>query len=168
LVGAREPSLSSVDKISVYKPPAGLTLPEHKVVADLNGLPDRLGDQATNSFSWNKLPAPPGFEQQAGQIEAPELRGPMMVQTASVTLLAANYDQASGAIQRVTAQHGGYIQDMTADTRTGMARSVSATLRVPKAARESFQTCWMRSANCPASAARSRVWRASGLTCSIK
>ena len=77
-------------------------------------------------------------EQQAGQIEAPESRGPMIVETASITILATNYDQASGAIQRVTAQHGGYIQDMTADTRTGIARSVSATLRVPEKQLEAF------------------------------
>jgi len=151
LVGARETALSSLDNTSVYKPLAHLALPEDKAVADLNGLPDRLGDHATNSFSingkpaarsglrtWNKLPAPPGFEQQAGQIEAPELRGPMIVETASITILATNYDQASGAIQRVTAQHGGYIQDMTADTRTGIARSVSATLRVPEKQLEAF------------------------------
>jgi Domain of unknown function (DUF4349)/Putative zinc-finger len=79
------------------------------------------------------------FQSQAGEgIEAPELRGPMVVETASITILASNYDQASAAIERVTAQHRGYVQDMTADTRTGMARSVSATLRVPDKQLDAF------------------------------
>ncbi len=65
------------------------------------------------------------------QKEAPELRGPMIVQTASITMLASNYDQASAAIEPITKRHGGYVQDMNVDTRTGMARTVSATLRVP-------------------------------------
>jgi Domain of unknown function (DUF4349)/Putative zinc-finger len=62
----------------------------------------------------------------------PELRGPMIVQTASVTIVASNYDQASGAIEAISKRHGGYVQDMNADTRTGMSRSVSATLRIPE------------------------------------
>lgn len=76
------------------------------------------------------VPGGPSQEQASG-IEAPELQGAMIVQTASITILAANYDQASAAVERIAAQHGGYIQDLTADTRTGMARSVLATLRVP-------------------------------------
>lgn len=76
--------------------------------------------------------------ERAQGIEAPEARGPMIVQTASITILAQNYDQASGQIQPLTSARGGYVQDMTADTRTGTARSVSATLRVPDKQLESF------------------------------
>jgi Domain of unknown function (DUF4349) len=71
-------------------------------------------------------------------MEAPELRGPMIVQTASITVLASNYDQASAAIEPITKRHGGYVQDMNVDTRTGMAREVSATLRVPDSQFEVF------------------------------
>jgi Domain of unknown function (DUF4349)/Putative zinc-finger len=60
------------------------------------------------------------------------VQGPMIVQTASITILATNYDQASGAIQRITTQHGGYVQELNASTPTGAARSLSATLRVPE------------------------------------
>lgn len=133
-----------------------LPVPEGKGAAssagrELNSIVTRAG---TNSFSTDvqaRAEQPIGIvggipggrvthlRLQAGEgIEAPELRGPMIVQTASITILATNYDQASGAIQRVTSQHGGYIQDMTADTRTGMARSVSATLRVPDKQLEAF------------------------------
>jgi hypothetical protein len=76
--------------------------------------------------------------EKAQGIEAPEIRGPMIVQTASITIQAQNYDQASGQIQPLTSARSGYVQDMTADTRTGTARSVSATLRVPDKQLESF------------------------------
>ncbi|HUJ30800.1 MAG TPA: DUF4349 domain-containing protein [Candidatus Acidoferrum sp.] len=75
---------------------------------------------------------------QGGGIQAPEVRGPMIVQTASIAILAGNYEQASGAIQPLTAARGGYVQDMTAETRTGEARSVSATLRVPEKRLDEF------------------------------
>jgi hypothetical protein len=67
--------------------------------------------------------------------EESETRGvqaPMVVQTASIMILASNYDQASKTIQQITAHHGGYVQDLNAETPTGAARSLSATLRVPE------------------------------------
>jgi hypothetical protein len=70
--------------------------------------------------------------QPENQSQTTIVQGPIIVQTASVTILASNYDQASGAIQRITAQHGGYVQELNADTPTGAARSMSATLRVPE------------------------------------
>ncbi len=73
-------------------------------------------------------------------IAAPEIRGPMIVQTASITILAQNYDQASGQIQPLTSARSGYVQDMTANSQTGTARSVSATLRVPDKQLEGFLT----------------------------
>lgn len=59
-------------------------------------------------------------------------QGPMIVQTASITILATNYGEASKAVQRITAQHGGYVQELNANTQTGAARSLSATLRIPE------------------------------------
>jgi anti-sigma factor RsiW len=116
-----------------------VTLASPGAASDSIGRFPGLGDRAANSFSVNGQPV---SDQQSklfsNQIEAPELRGPMIVQTASITILASNYDQASGAIERITAQHRGYVQDMTADTRTGEARSVSATLRVPEKQLEAF------------------------------
>lgn len=68
----------------------------------------------------------------------PEIKGPMIVETASMRILAANFDQASSQIQPLTAARGGYVQDLTADTRTGAARSLSGTLRVPDKQLEAF------------------------------
>lgn len=61
-----------------------------------------------------------------------EVQQPMIVQTASVTILASNYDQASKAVEQIARQHGGYAESLSADSRTGVARSLSATLRVPE------------------------------------
>jgi hypothetical protein len=76
--------------------------------------------------------------ERAQGIEAPEARGPMIVQAASIAILAQNYDQASGQLQPLTSARGGYVQDMTANSQTGTARSVSATLRVPDKQLEGF------------------------------
>lgn len=61
----------------------------------------------------------------------------MIEQTASITIVASNYDQASKAVEQITTRHGGYVQDMNADTQTGTARSLSATVRVPEKQLES-------------------------------
>jgi len=104
---------------------------------DSNGAYHGLGDHAENSFSTDGTIGKLESEHTQG-IEAPEPRGPMIVQTASITILASNFDGASGQIQPLTAARGGYIQDLTVDTRTGTARSLSGTLRVPDKQLESF------------------------------
>ncbi|HXX46401.1 MAG TPA: DUF4349 domain-containing protein [Candidatus Acidoferrales bacterium] len=84
----------------------------------------------------NSLSAQAGFEQKAqggviGKLEAPQPSGPMIAQTASLTIVANNYDDASAALGRLTASEGGYVQKLTSNARTGESRTVSATLRVP-------------------------------------
>lgn len=129
------------------------TLSTPGATADSNGNFHGLGDHAQSSVDGQPATdraegviggAPGGTAgksaeaDQAQGIQAPEIRGPMIVQTASITILAQNYDQASAQIQLLTAARGGYVQDMTAESRTGTARSVSATLRVPYKQLESF------------------------------
>jgi hypothetical protein len=115
------------------------TLATPGIAADSNGNFHGLGDHAEGIVGGvpggtaGKLEA-----QHAEGIEAPEIRGPMIVQTASITILAQNYDQASGQIQPLTSARGGYVQDMSANSQTGTARSVSATLRVPDKQLEGF------------------------------
>lgn len=116
--------------------------------ADSNGNFRGSGNQATSAFSVDgsvirelgpEEHTPGELEtDQAQGIKAPEIRGPMIVQVASITILAQNYEEASGRLQPLTAAHGGYVQDMTAESRTGTARSVSATLRVPATQLELF------------------------------
>jgi hypothetical protein len=76
------------------------------------------------------LPAPPSATS-GGGLRAPETVGPMIVQTASLNIVAANYDQASAAVEKLAASHGGYVEKLTAKTQTGSARGLSAALRIP-------------------------------------
>jgi hypothetical protein len=73
-------------------------------------------------------PAPPPSGE---ELKAPENVGPMIVQTASLNILATNYDEASAAIEKLAAAHGGYVEKLDAKAQTGNARELSASLRVP-------------------------------------
>jgi anti-sigma factor RsiW len=72
-------------------------------------------------------PAPPPGE----ELKAPESVGPMIVQTASLTILATNYGEAGAAIEKLAAAHGGYVEKLDAKAQTGNARELTASLRIP-------------------------------------
>src|SRR6202789_2114480 len=55
-----------------------------------------------------------------GELAAPESVGPMIVQTASLSIVAKNYDEANAAVQKLDAQ-----------AQSGDSRSLSVALRVP-------------------------------------
>jgi anti-sigma factor RsiW len=76
-------------------------------------------------------PEPPPPPPDGEQLKAPESVGPMIVQTASLNILATNYDQASAAIEKLAAAHGGYVEKLDAKAQTGNARELSAALRIP-------------------------------------
>jgi anti-sigma factor RsiW len=84
-------------------------------------------------------PAPPPPPPSAGdELKAPENVGPMIVQTASLNILAANYDEASAAIEKLAAAHGGYVEKLDAKAQTGNARELSAALRIPTKQLDAF------------------------------
>jgi anti-sigma factor RsiW len=124
------------------KPPNGRAVTGLQTLATADIGPDSNGNQGLGDHAEGIVGGVPGGTagklEKAQGIEAPEIRGPMIVQTASITIQAQNYDQASGQIQPLTSARSGYVQDMTADTRTGTARSVSATLRVQDKQLEGF------------------------------
>jgi len=68
---------------------------------------------------------------ESGQLAAPESVGPMVVQTASLSIVAKNYDEANAAVQRLVTAHGGYIEKLDAKAQSGDSRSLSVALRVP-------------------------------------
>jgi hypothetical protein len=106
-------------------PPNSLvTLNDLGVVADKNGLFHGLGDHAETSFSADGKPV-------GDELLAPETAGPMIAQTASLRIVATNYDEANAAIERLAATHGGYVEKLTAKAQTGSARDLSAALRIP-------------------------------------
>ncbi|MGA7190180.1 MAG: DUF4349 domain-containing protein [Candidatus Acidiferrales bacterium] len=82
------------------------------------------GNQAAMDFSVDAQRA-------GGEIQAPETVGPMIAETASLSIVAANYDEASAAIERLAAAHGGYVEKLDAKAQTGSARELSAALRIP-------------------------------------
>ncbi len=75
-----------------------------------------------------EMPAPPSDDE---QLKAPENVGPMIVQTASLNILATNYDEASAATEKLAAAHGGYVEKLDAKAQTGSARETSVALRIP-------------------------------------
>jgi hypothetical protein len=66
-----------------------------------------------------------------GELAAPESVGPMIVQTASLSIVAKNYDEANAAVQKLVAARGGYIEKLDAQAQSGDSRSLSVALRVP-------------------------------------
>jgi hypothetical protein len=84
------------------------------------------------------LPAPPPPAPPTGELHAPEIVGPMIAQTASLSIVATNYDGASAAVDRLAAAHGGYVEKLDANAQTGSARELSATLRIPATQLEGF------------------------------
>jgi Domain of unknown function (DUF4349)/Putative zinc-finger len=54
-----------------------------------------------------------------------------VIRTATLTIVAANFDAARPAIERLVAGASGFIEQMSADVAAGAARSLHGTLRVP-------------------------------------
>ena len=76
--------------------------------------------------------APPPAPPQSGDtLQSAESVGPMIVQTASLSIVAKNYDEASEAIGKLARARGGYVEKLDAKAQTGSARELSIALRVP-------------------------------------
>jgi anti-sigma factor RsiW len=78
-------------------------------------------------------PAPAPSPNQGPLAGAAIPQQPMIARTASLTITAADYDAANAVLQNLATGHGGYVQEMSAQSEQGSSRSVSATLRVPAA-----------------------------------
>jgi hypothetical protein len=90
-------------------------------------------------FARAKIEREPSDSQSAGadgtigKLESPAAAGPMIAQSVSLTIVANNYADASAGIEHLATAHGGYIQTLTSDARSGTARQLSASLRLPAA-----------------------------------
>jgi uncharacterized protein DUF4349/putative zinc finger protein len=100
-------------------------------IADLQEARKRMEESAlsSNLESQRTPPAPPPAP--ASEITAPESVGPMIVQTASLNIVAKNYDEASAMIEKLVKGRGGYVEKLDAKAQTGNAREMSVTLRIP-------------------------------------
>ena len=66
-----------------------------------------------------------------GRVPQVQPRGPMIIRSASLLLVAKDFESARAAIERIAHQHQGYVAQLQASTQKDAGRSVSATLRVP-------------------------------------
>jgi hypothetical protein len=93
---------------------------------------DALGElrqAAATSSNLEARPAPEAPEVETSEAKA--ITGPMIAQTASLTILPANYDRTAGSIDALVTAHGGYVQKLNSESRPDASRQVSLTLRVP-------------------------------------
>lgn len=70
---------------------------------------------------------------QGGRAEAsiPQPSGPMIVRTASVTIVTKEFDATRAAMERLVRQHGGYLANLNVSGQSGTGRALTATLRAP-------------------------------------
>lgn len=69
----------------------------------------------------------------ASALATPAPSSPMIAQTAALTIIAADYEQASAAVDRLAAGQGGYVQKLATSDHIAASREFSATVRVPAA-----------------------------------
>jgi|HubBroStandDraft_6_1064221.scaffolds.fasta_scaffold160259_1 hypothetical protein len=79
-------------------------------------------------------------DDQSGEstLAAPDVKGPMIEQNVSLHIVPSNYDDASAAIEKMAAAHGGYVGNLTASAQTGSARDISVELRIPAKQADAF------------------------------
>jgi hypothetical protein len=99
--------------------------------------PDAAAESSVSTAMVTPAPAPPPPPQGDQSLSAPEIAGPMIVETAALTIRADDYDQARAAVERIVAQHQGFVGELDAKAAAGSARELSATLRVPSSQLES-------------------------------
>lgn len=103
------------------------SVPKRRLSSSELALPASQSAESSDATDQTGAPAPPA----SGELQAPETVGPMIAQTASLSIVATNYDEASAAIERLAAAHGGYVEKLTAKAQTGSARELSSALRIP-------------------------------------
>ena len=91
----------------------------------------RAQSALSSSLATDEPAPPPSSQSNGGELAAPESVGPMVVQTASLSIVAKNYDEANAAVQKLVAGRGGYIEKLDAKAQSGDSRSLSVALRVP-------------------------------------
>jgi hypothetical protein len=91
----------------------------------------RAQSALSSSLATDEPAPPPSSPSNGGELAAPESVGPMVVQTASLSIVAKNYDEANAAVQKLVAARGGYIEKLDAKAQSGDSRSLSVALRVP-------------------------------------
>jgi hypothetical protein len=115
--------------------------PKPVIVASSREMPetivDSLGQQiAAQGFAGGGRSANAAPMRVGGQIidradRAQTSDGPRIVRTATLRLVAANFDGIRPAVDRILRNIGGFADALTASNRPGEPRAISGTLRIP-------------------------------------
>jgi hypothetical protein len=62
---------------------------------------------------------------------APAPRRPLVIRTATLRIVAKDFNDVRSAVESIVGQAGGFIDQLTATAETGAARTMRGTLRVP-------------------------------------
>jgi anti-sigma factor RsiW len=68
-----------------------------------------------------------------GQMQVEPTAGPMIIQTAQLTVVIQNLDSARAQVDKIVDRHRGYVGDLTVSAPGNGARTLTATLRLPAA-----------------------------------
>jgi anti-sigma factor RsiW len=116
------------ESLSLDVPRPGLTMSEGKFSSESQ----RQLDANMESGARAAAPVPPSTSASDDDaLKATEAVGPMIVQTASLSIVAKNYDEASAAIEKLVTARGGYVEKLDAKAQSGNARALSVALRIP-------------------------------------
>lgn len=132
---AKSSPMMGTFEISNYAPTDRADRPARTAAPAKPAILDKLGPIAKEQAIGDSLESQGdgGKEGTIGKLESPAPGGPMIAQSVSLTIVSNNYADASAAIERLAAAHGGYIQTLSSDARSGAAHQFSASLRLPAA-----------------------------------
>jgi hypothetical protein len=134
-----EPAPSALPASRGYQPwlqSTGGISPQDREALAKRQAESSLSSSLANDNSAATPPPPPPHPAQ-DSTSAPVV-GPMIEQSASLSIVAKNYDQASAAIEKLAKARGGYVEKLEGQSQSGSSRSLSASLRVPASQLDHF------------------------------
>ena len=95
----------------------------------------RGGGENKNAVTFGQAAPTDALQQRpktrAAVESAEQPTGPMIVQTASLTIVAQKFETARAVVEQIVSAHQGYVAQLSVSQLPGTARTLSAILRVP-------------------------------------
>lgn len=124
---ARSPALSIAAESSADTPMARA----QKMGPDGASVPQVLAGRAQRGGVVGGVPRPAVGAPAVGMPQTDALRGPMVIRTATLRVVAKDFGGVRAAVEAVVSQAGGFIDQMTVTGDNATARELRGTLRVP-------------------------------------
>ena len=125
-----EPAPSAFPASPGYKPSpqstGGISPPDREALVKRQAESSLSSSLANDNYAATPPPPHPAQDSTSGPVV-----GPMIEQSASLSIVAKNYDEASAAIEKLAKARGGYVEKLEGQSQSGSSRSLSASLRVP-------------------------------------